>query len=306
MALMFDEGRGRVITEISIWLTQSDEVLQAAGALVIGNCARTNESCQKLFEIGIVDELLSLIRKLPTNFVEQQNVSKQQVAFAVLSALRNFSIPVSLKSQMVSHGTIAVAMTFLWSTDPSVQFKSVAILRLLVAGQREVACQIVETEGVLSQIVELSGSYIHSGVKMESGRLIAAIVKHCQRKDIMQTLTECGGVVCLVRLGQSGHSIMIHEAVVALTTMVVFLGKSTVWMESEVIPMALCVAENKDLKSEMRANALNLIWHISQLGEEAVKELEQRGFANVIHQLSDESEELFQDALQKLNLLHLT
>jgi hypothetical protein len=99
---------------------------------------------------------------------------------------------------------------------------------------------------------------------------------------------------------------MIHEAVVALTTMVVFLGKSTVWMESEVIPMALCVAENKDLKSEMRANALNLIWHISQLGEEAVKELEQRGFANVIHQLSDESEELFQDALQKLNLLHLT
>jgi hypothetical protein len=42
------------------------------------------------------------------------------------------------------------------------------------------------------------------------------------------------------------------------------------------------------------------------LGEEAVKELEQRGFANVIHQLSDESEELFQDALQKLNLLHLT
>jgi hypothetical protein len=93
MALMFDEGRGRVITEISIWLTQSDEVLQAAGALVIGNCARTNESCQKLFEIGIVDELLSLIRKLPTNFVEQQNVSKQQVAFAVLSALRNFSIP---------------------------------------------------------------------------------------------------------------------------------------------------------------------------------------------------------------------
>jgi hypothetical protein len=46
----------------------------------------------------------------------------------------------------------------------------------------EVACQIVETEGVLSQIVELSGSYIHSGVKMESGRLIAAIVKHCQRK----------------------------------------------------------------------------------------------------------------------------
>jgi hypothetical protein len=52
-----------------------------------------DESCQKLFEIGIVDELLSLIRKLPTNFVEQQNVSKQQVAFAVLSALRNFSIP---------------------------------------------------------------------------------------------------------------------------------------------------------------------------------------------------------------------
>jgi hypothetical protein len=42
MALMFDEGRGRVITEISIWLTQSDEVLQAAGALVIGNCARTS------------------------------------------------------------------------------------------------------------------------------------------------------------------------------------------------------------------------------------------------------------------------
>ena len=85
----------------------------------------------------------------------------------------------------------------------------------------------------------------------------------------MQNLAKCGGIDCLVRLGQSDHSIMIHEAVVALATMIISLREQAfgVWKESGLIQMALCVAQNKDLKAEIRANALNLVWHVSQLGE---------------------------------------
>ena len=43
MALMFDEGRGRIVTDIVPWLTQSDEDLTAAGALAVGNCARNGK-----------------------------------------------------------------------------------------------------------------------------------------------------------------------------------------------------------------------------------------------------------------------
>lgn len=95
------------------------------------------------------------------------------------------------------------------------------------------------------------------------------VYRVCSLVGIMQTVAECGGVRCLVGLGQSDHPVMIHEAVVALTIMVTTLGEESlsVWIESEVIPLSLDVVRNKSMTVEIRANTLTLLWSVSQLGE---------------------------------------
>ncbi|XP_062518909.1 rap1 GTPase-GDP dissociation stimulator 1-like isoform X2 [Corticium candelabrum] len=179
MNMLFNDGHSRVVAAATHWLTLPYKKLVAAGALAIGNCARNDKNCQHLFDVGVVRQLVSLVTHISIKQANEEDINQHHVSIAVLSTLRNFSIPTCLKSQMVSYGVVDVATKAIASNNPNVQFKSLGILRLLVDGQSDVAFHIAETEGVITQIVKLHTSEGHRGVKAESARLVAALTKHC-------------------------------------------------------------------------------------------------------------------------------
>ncbi|XP_064193721.1 rap1 GTPase-GDP dissociation stimulator 1-like isoform X2 [Anguilla rostrata] len=209
MQKLFEGGQGSVFQRVLSWVPSNSHQLQLAGALALANFARNDGNCIHMVDSGIVQKLLDLLER----HTQEGNVTVQH---ATLSALRNLAIPVVNKWKMLSAGVADVVLKFLSSEMPPVQFKLLGTLRMLIDTQAEAAEQLGTNVKLVDRLVEWCEAKDHAGVMGESNRLLSALIRHSQSKDVVQAVILGGGVKHMVTMATSEHVIMQNEALVAL------------------------------------------------------------------------------------------
>ena len=68
-------------------------------------------------------------------------------------------------------------------------YKLLATLRLSVDGHPEAACKI-GSSAIIGRVVDWGANDAPPGVRAEATRLLAAILKHCQAKEVLLTLMQ--------------------------------------------------------------------------------------------------------------------
>ncbi|KAG5849520.1 hypothetical protein ANANG_G00111580 [Anguilla anguilla] len=208
MQKLFEGGQGSVFQRVLSWVPSNSHQLQLAGALAIANFA-AHGNCIHMVDSGIVQKLLDLLER----HTQEGNVTVQH---ATLSALRNLAIPEVNKWKMLSAGVADVVLKFLSSEMPPVQFKLLGTLRMLIDTQAEAAEQLGTNVKLVDRLVEWCEAKDHAGVMGESNRLLSALIRHSQSKDVVQAVILGGGVKHMVTMATSEHVIMQNEALVAL------------------------------------------------------------------------------------------
>uniref|UniRef100_T1IU20 UNC-45/Cro1/She4 central domain-containing protein n=1 Tax=Strigamia maritima TaxID=126957 RepID=T1IU20_STRMM len=157
MVHLYNDGQGSLYKETISWLQMSDEILQVAGALAIGNFARRDEHCRQMVEQGINDRLLTVLRKHNT---ADGDIRLQH---AVLSALRNLAIPIVNKGPMISCGIVDVVLPMTTIQTFPVVFKLLGTLRMLI--QNAIASRLGKDAKFLQRLIEWCNTDDHPGVK---------------------------------------------------------------------------------------------------------------------------------------------
>ncbi len=93
-------------------------------------------------------------------------------------------------------------------------FKLLQTLRLSIEGDAEAAGRVGGASAVVARVVEW-GAAETQGLKAESARLLAALVKHSRSADVMRSIVALGGMPHLTTMIMSSHVKMVHEAIVS-------------------------------------------------------------------------------------------
>ncbi|CAH0387037.1 unnamed protein product [Bemisia tabaci] len=210
MRLLYGDGKGKVFLGLTQWLTSTDDDLQITGVLAMGNFARTDNHCAQIVAAGVGKKLISILSKnnTPSGDIRLQH--------ALLSALRNLSIPAQNKPKLIADGIIDVVMPMLNIPTFPVVFKLLGTLRMLVDGQERVACDLGQRKDLLKKLVEWTGTEDHPGVQGEACRLLAWLIKNSRDREVMGRMVAAGAVPCLVGMITAEHTVMQNEALLAL------------------------------------------------------------------------------------------
>ena len=108
MEQLYGEGQGALYKETVAWLSSPKPHLQAAGALAMGNFARSDIHCIQLVHEGVAEKLLQLLERCQDDGGDDDGSGGTvgglvgglgkgaTLQHAVLSALRNLAIPGTL------------------------------------------------------------------------------------------------------------------------------------------------------------------------------------------------------------------
>ncbi|XP_064612236.1 rap1 GTPase-GDP dissociation stimulator 1-B-like isoform X1 [Liolophura sinensis] len=258
MDILYGKGEGPVFLESVKWLLSDSEHLQIAGALAVGNFARSDEHCVQLVSEGIVDKLITLL--------QQQNKKDSNITLqhAVLSALRNLAIPSVNKPNLVKMGVMDTVLSLTATDVSAVIFKLLGVLRMLVDGQEEAAKTLGTDKDFMNKLVDWCNVEEHAGVKGEATRLLAWLIKNSRSTDVMKMLVRAGGIPHLVTMVSSEHIVMQNEALVALTLMAsTVLDACLVSLrECEAVETIGDVLKDKRTLPEILCNCLTLTKYI--------------------------------------------
>ncbi|XP_068218046.1 rap1 GTPase-GDP dissociation stimulator 1 isoform X2 [Palaemon carinicauda] len=212
MNIIYDGGNGSVYKELVDWLTSDLEDLQIAGALAMGNFARSDAHCIQMVESGIAEKLLKVLSS------HNSGEGDIRLQHALLSALRNLSIARQNKPELVKQGVLDVLLPMATAIETfPVVFKLLATLRMIIDGQSEAAVKVGGDSKVVSHLVSWCYTKDHPGVQGESSRLLAWTIKNCEGNDeVIKSLVSAGCIAPLVLMLGSEHAVMVNEAALAL------------------------------------------------------------------------------------------
>ncbi|KAL4239957.1 Rap1 GTPase-GDP dissociation stimulator 1 [Mactra antiquata] len=253
METLFKDGKGEIFTESLKWLDSKEEHLQLSGALAVGNFARSDEHCRFLVEQGVVKRLLHLLKPI---FGE----TKCTLEHASLSALRNLAIPASNKASLIKEGVIDAVLVLVDSEMLAVIFKMLGVLRMLVDGQEEAALRLGEDREFVTRLIEWCACEEHPGVKGESTRLMAWLVKNSRTEEVMRNIIRAEGIPHLVAMATSEHVVMQNESLVALTLMcsTVLADAALPLKEADLSDTILQLLKDDQTLPEIKCNTLSL------------------------------------------------
>lgn len=147
MHILYNNGVGEVYLTMVKWLESSNYDLLTTAVLAIGNFARQDDYCRQMMEDKIYDKLLDLfevyngfsqkMQKEPESVHPIDSVTVTKIQRAVLSALRNLSVPVANKRVVAAQGRAAPILldALPHVEDHHVAYKLLAAIRMLVDGQ---------------------------------------------------------------------------------------------------------------------------------------------------------------------------
>ncbi|XP_045135546.1 rap1 GTPase-GDP dissociation stimulator 1-like isoform X3 [Portunus trituberculatus] len=213
MGIVYGGGSGPVYQELVEWLTSELEDLQIAGALAMGNFARSDAHCIQMVQSGIAEKLLKVLSSHNTG---EGDIRLQH---ALLSALRNLSIAKENKPALISQRALEVLLPMVATVETfPVVFKLLATLRMIIDGQTQAALKVGGDEAVVGRLVGWCSTTDHPGVQGEASRLLAWIIKNCEgNAGVVTSLVTAGCIAPLVLMLGSEHAVMVSEAALALT-----------------------------------------------------------------------------------------
>ncbi|XP_027228646.1 rap1 GTPase-GDP dissociation stimulator 1 isoform X2 [Penaeus vannamei] len=259
MGIIYGDGSGSVYQELVGWLTSDLEDLQIAGALAMGNFARSDAHCIKMVESGIADKLLKVLSS------HNSGEGDIRLQHAILSALRNLSIARQNKPVLVQQGALEVLLPMATAIQTfPVVFKLLATLRMIIDGQTEAAVKVGSNNEVVERLVVWCGTMDHPGVQGESSRLLAWTIKNCgENTDVITALINAGCVPPLVLMLGSEHAVMVNEAALALVLVFSSVVDPEVVEKTKLPQVATYVLNNPNLPPEIVANVLSMLTAIA-------------------------------------------
>lgn len=259
MKYLYDDGKGKVYTEILAWLSHPEESVQVAGALAIGNFARNDAHCIQIVAHQVIKDLLNVLQK-------HTGVDGDiRLQHAVLSALRNLAIPTQNKAILIDIGVVEKLLPMIAIETFPVVFKLLGTFRMLVDKQEKSAIQLGSNMNLIKRLVTWCETDDHPGVKGEATRLLSWLVKNSRSKSVVESIVKGGAVPHLVGMVSSEHLVMQNEALVALTIMA---STDLNTSEEELLKSSLFEFLLKRLSddnvSEIIQNSLTLVHALSQ------------------------------------------
>ncbi|CAN7993676.1 unnamed protein product, partial [Ixodes hexagonus] len=282
MRHVYQNGSGAVYKTTVSWLQSDDDTLKVAGALAAGNFARKDDHCIQMVRDGVAKRLLDLLND------QTGSDGDIRLQHALLAALRNLAIPLANKPLLAGLGAVDKLLSMLTVETFPVVFKLLGTLRMLVDKQEAVATKLGLNEQLVKQLVTWCSTEDHPGVKGESVRLLAWIVKNSSSGEVKEMLCRGGAVPHLVAMLGSEHGIMQNEGLLALALIAASPPDIAIeeLRKTEVIPLLHTVLESADVAPEPLLNSVALTTALSNLGPFKLM-LAAGGFKEALNQLKN-------------------
>ncbi|XP_030027889.1 rap1 GTPase-GDP dissociation stimulator 1-B isoform X2 [Manduca sexta] len=234
MHILYKNGIGEVYLTMVKWLDSPNYNLLTTAVLAIGNFARQDDYCAQMMDDKIFDKLLDIfeiyhgfavrMRKEPDVPHPIDSATVTKIQHAVLSALRNLTVPVANKRVAAAQGR--AAPIFLSALphieDHHVAYKLLAAIRMLVDGQEGVAKQLASDSSALASVAKWGHAGEYAGAAGEAPRLLAWAVKQLRHHTHWRHIVEVDGCISsLVNMLVASHSLMQNEAILALTLLAI-------------------------------------------------------------------------------------
>jgi len=233
MECLYNDGQGAVLEESLRWLSSSNEAVQTAGALALGNFARNDSNCQSLVSRGVPEKLMGLLRTTPLD-------KSEGLQHAVLSTLRNLAIPLENKAILLDKGILGTVLPLSKSPTSQIQFKLLGLIRMLVDNQPGAAMALGKNSVFVQLVVKWSENE-NPGIAAEAVRLLAWLIKNSRSKEVMDIVVVRGGFPYLVGMIGSEYPVMQNEALIAITLVFTHLP------ESQLVDLTDSLAAKLDL-----------------------------------------------------------
>ncbi|XP_067133424.1 rap1 GTPase-GDP dissociation stimulator 1-like isoform X2 [Centruroides vittatus] len=299
MDYLYNKGQGSIYKESLMWLMSTDDNLQIAGSLAAGNFARKDEHCIQMVKDGVPKHLLLLL---------QNHSGKDgdiRLQHAILSALRNLSIPLQNKPLLIELGVVEKILPMVDVETFPVVFKLLGTIRMLVDKQDKIANSLGENIPFIQRLIGWCTTEDHPGVKGESTRLLAWLVKNCSSKTVLMNLLKENALPYLVNMLNSEHEVMQNEALTALLIVAsdVLSEAEKMLREAELLKMAHQLLKHSNDSVDILDKLLALF--VVLASSEMMKlEMQKLSICDDITTLTDHSNSNICDKAQKvLNLL---
>ncbi|CAN7991752.1 unnamed protein product [Ixodes pacificus] len=262
MRHMYQNGSGAVYKTTVSWLQSDDDTLKVAGALATGNFARKDDHCIQMVRDGVARRLLDLLND------QTGNDGDIRLQHALLAALRNLAIPLANKPLLAELGAVDKLLSMLAVETFPVVFKLLGTLRMLVDKQEAVATKLGLNEQLVRHLVTWCSTEDHPGVKGESVRLLAWLVKNSASSEVKATLCRGGALPHLVAMLGSEHGVMQNEGLLALALVAASPPDIAVeeLKKTEVVPLLRTLLVSPDIAAEPLLNSIALTTALSNLG----------------------------------------
>ncbi|RVE46591.1 hypothetical protein evm_008778 [Chilo suppressalis] len=230
MHSLYNNGVGEIYLTMVKWLDSPKYHLLTTAVLAIGNFARQDDYCTQMMENKIFDKLLDIfetyhgfalrMKKEPTVHYPIDPVTVTKIQHAVLSALRNLTVPVANKRVAAAHGRAAPLLLSALPhvDDHHVAYKMLAAIRMLVDGQEGVAKQLASNRDALAGVARWTQAGECAGAAGEAPRLLAWCARLLRHSAHARHLLQVEGCISsLVNMLVVCHAVMQNEAILALT-----------------------------------------------------------------------------------------
>lgn len=220
---IFEYRNNFVLNKGIDWLcTSENEQLHVASSVIIANYMRNDVNAEKCFRDKRQPhvKILKALEKYSEN--KSPSLPQINVIFSLLGALRNFCIPAALRTELLEHGPIKVATTFLTSFDNlEIKSKALSIIRLLIKTCTDkTGLDLVFSDETLSSLEKLAkNSQDHVIIAGESSRLVCYLPIAAKNEKRIKSLLKYEFIEVVCAQLKSEHFIMVNEAVLALNVL---------------------------------------------------------------------------------------
>ncbi|OGM40642.1 GTP-binding protein [Aspergillus bombycis] len=158
------------------WLQRTEDQLQICSCVMLGNLARSDETCQAMVrDLNIHRDLISIVT----------SDARGAVLHAALGFLKNLAIAGDNRLYLGQAGIIpAVSRLWEYETVPQVQFAATSIVRQVIIASFENVSHLLEISPgdehhgtYLSQLLSLFEKTDSTPIRTEIGRIIASICR---------------------------------------------------------------------------------------------------------------------------------
>ena len=305
---VLQENEKDFLSRVSTWISSSNNHIQVSAGLILGNYARSEETCHEIMENKIHENLINAMREAMTNKTDTGDEKEEKQYYDRLqsyaSCLRNLTIPVENKPKLIEAGLHKLAMDLIKEPSMGVQFKGLGILRLLVQGNAEITTPIMSDDDLVKKIGELSDVSAVTSIPSEAQRLMASLLKFNSNPDDLRHVISLGALKPVLCLLKSDHVLMQNEGLVGLIIAVANLVDCLAQLkEYEVLPKVLKLMESAGVETQTLYNCITFLQAVSSL-EGGVDELKSRNVSEVLDKLKSHSEDIIKSKVtETLSLL---